>query len=158
MSAAAYAIMTVLLVLVVGFVAFDKPSVGPGQSPVPRIGNLWARNVSCTLATGVCMFNIENNNTASLQLVMCGIQVTLNGTNGKANYPNLVWGTVGGPAVQGIPEKSVVAATCSIPTSELTLESVGQAAIGTFIVRLDGNLNFYPAGTEFNLSFYGDWS
>lgn len=55
----------------------SSPSPRAGGGIAPFIEGLSARNVSCSLASGVCAFTIVNNSTASLELEDCQMTVVV---------------------------------------------------------------------------------
>jgi len=130
--------------------------VGLGGGIVPLSGDLSTQNVSCLLASGVCAFTIVNNSTTPLELENCRIQVILN-SNADFTTSGLVNGTLGGPALSGIPSDSQVAATCTAPTTQLSLQTPGSMADGLFTVKLVDNWYSYPAGTDSTFGFSGSW-
>ena len=176
-------------------------------SVVPLVGELFARNVSCSIATGVCSFTIVNNSSTPLQpencrvLVTSGINVTTTtytttslsfttyttfanasssthttstssssaatGTStpsattvtvtATVTTVRQVNGTIGGPAVAGIPANSQVDATCAVPTSQLAHETKGSSATGNLVVKFADSKS-HPAGAGTTFGFEGIWS
>jgi hypothetical protein len=162
-AAAVIALIAALGIGLLAITAFPNPSgsrstsTTPEHSPKALLGYLGTTGTSCSLSTGTCTFTIVNNSTASLQLVGCAIQVIVF-SNSTYTTVDSVNGTMGGAATAGIPANSRVGATCTIPTTQLALQTSGSAAEGSFIVRLGDNMYGYPVGDEPTFNFEGTWS
>lgn len=133
----------------------------PPSPPAALIGELSAQDVSCSRATGVCTFTIVNNSTDPLELETCGVVVTSTSTvNSSVTVTEYsrVNGTIGGQAAAGIPADSRVAATCTVPASQVAGQTVGSVANGNFMVKLVDSWYNYPAGDEPTFGFQGMWS
>lgn len=169
-----------LLLVASGYVAYVNLVPGTGLTTgycpkcfEPLIGELSAKDVSCSLATGIC--TIVNNSTTPLQLEDCQVSVVIGVNDTGVTYittsqsstgtatltvttDNNFNGTVGGPATAGIPANSQVAATCALPTTELAHEPSGSSSEGLFQAKIVDSVGPYSAGTETNFNFEGTWS
>lgn len=173
------ALTAVVVALGVMGVAIAYPSLVGGTASCPKcflplLGQISTRDVTCSLATGVCSLTIVNNSSTPLQLLDCETSVVV-GTNVTGTYlttsgsttvtatqtittePNFN-GTVGGPAAAGVPPNSQVAATCAFPTTELVHEVSGTGTAGGFQAKLLDSAGLYPAGAETAFGFEGIWS
>jgi hypothetical protein len=171
-----------LLLLASGYVAYVNLVPRTSSTIVycpkcfePLIGELSAKDVSCSLATGVCALTIVNNSTTPLQLVDCQVSVVIGINDTGVTYittnqsstgtateiittDNNFNGTVGGPAAAGVPANSQVAATCAVPTTELAHEPSGSSSEGVFRAKIVDSVGPYAAGAETSFNFEGTWS
>lgn len=123
------------------------PAPGQQGAPVLLGQELFAQNVSCSIATGTCTLTIVNESVTPLDLVSCQV-IAINGT-------------LGGPAVAtGVPASSDAGATCTVAISQLSSHSEGSAVDGSFVVKLIHDVPSLqlPAGTETEFIFEGIWS
>ena len=151
--------IVVLAALVYWFNWTYLPSLpcGLGACPRPLTGVLFTQEVSCSLGTGACAFTIVNNSTAPLELERCFMVVALSASASGGETMG-VNGTIGGPALTGIPASSSAVATCAVSTSQLSHQDSGSIASGLFDVKLEKGWGGYPTGTETAVNFYGTWS
>lgn len=143
-------------------------------SPAVLVGYLFPEGLTCSLATGACTMTLVNNSTVPLALESCQISPVVN-TNSTPNpnpsLPNdtvTTWGvfngTLGGPALAGIPAASSyahggeAAASCTIPMSDLSHAPKGSHVSGDFVVKLMSNWYNYPVGTLTSVGFGTAWS
>jgi hypothetical protein len=166
-----------LLVFISVYLVYVNLVPGPGSIQpeycpkclLPLTGELSARDVSCSLATGVCDLMIVNNSTTPLQLLDCQMSVNIGFNYTAVTYitttstatitlGDSINGTLGGPAVAGIPANSQIATTCALPTTELAYETSGSSVVGGFQARLVESEGPYSAGAETAFNFQGTWS
>lgn len=129
---------------------------------VPRLflGVLYTQNVSCSLESGVCDMIVVNSGTTPAYDVVpiaCSMDLVLSSNNTITTF-HVVQGTIGGPITAGVPHGTSVGGTCSVPISQLSHQSTGSAASGTFTVALVNSYGSYPSGTEAIVDFEGAWS
>jgi len=133
------------------------------QTPAVLLGYVTYKNITCSLATGSCTMMLVNYSTVPLSVEGCRISPVIN-TNGTVTTWGLFNGTAGGPALGGIPagsspaHGSEVAASCTIPTSDLSHAPKGSVVSGGFIVELASSWYNLPPGTQSGISFDSTWS
>ncbi|MBO0889101.1 hypothetical protein J2P12_08390 [Candidatus Bathyarchaeota archaeon] len=100
---------------------------------------------------------LHGNPGADIALVNC-TEGVIQSQNGNESTYHSVSGTAGGQATISVPANSQVAGTCTIPTSELTHQTVGSFASGGFMVRILNQYYSHPPGTLTGLGFEGTWT
>ena len=177
-----FAVLVTAVALVVCTSAMvTVPSVSPtgghrGPTPIPLLGELTVRGVTCTLSTGACSMTIVNYSPIPLIIVGdCSMAPVINITSTPNPNPRLpidtvtTWGlfngTVGGPALEGIPaarnstNAGEAVASCTIPLPDLSNTPEGSLVSGGFTVELASSWYSLPPGTLTGVSFGGGpWS
>ncbi len=141
----------------------DRSTANVGrESPLPLLGLLYAHGVTCTLANGSCTMTLVNNSPVALFVESCDMAPVIS-SNGTITIWGFFNGTVGGPALAGIPagnslHGSEVLGSCTIPTSDLPRTPVGSVVSGGFVVELASAWYNYPMCTPTGFGFSGTWS
>lgn len=141
---------------------FPLAGLQNNTTTTPRLlaGLLTAENVSCFLANGACNMTIVNSSSnpgADVVAVSC-YQGVISNQNSTSTTWHEVSGNASGQGTIGIPAGSRVAATCMIPTSELTHQPAGSLASGGFIVKLLNQYYASPPGSTTGVGFEGIWT
>ncbi len=144
-------------VATVAFPYAPSAATTDGNLIIPLLGLVLTEHVSCSLSTGVCAFTVVNNSTASFAVTSCDIVVVIMSGPKGTTYNGGTNGTVGGPASE-IAAGSSAVLTCSIPVSQLELESAGSLAGGNYELKLLDKWGNCPAGTVVFYGFEGTWS
>jgi hypothetical protein len=130
-----------------------------GSLPALLLGIVYSQNVTCSLATGACTMKIVNiGKTPSFDVVAVGCeQLVISSHNNTTTVWSDVQGTVNGQ-ILGIPAGAKINATCTIPTSQLSLQPVGSSSSGLLVVELLHTLYPYPPGALAYIRCDGTWT